>query len=590
MHGLSNIKFVNAKQAYEAHQYKSTKRKLHNTIAAIWYNKTCREQQLKPKYVSIKNKSNNILDKRTEKMAIRYRINQELKLLYAKKQKLNLTLYKTHLIGAHKWKTNWGIIQATIDDLLKLEAEEHYRKLNNKISRLKQQQDRKTTQQQNKNRDTQQFYNRTENLTHINFSNEERALLDKGLQHSIAKPIRKWWNDTVMETEQAIRKLDPQIQEPYRIIAAQKLQQIKQRNNTKSRTKTEEKEYSTIKSIHKKLNQHNAMITKADKGKTTVIINKEEYNNKVMEFLLENNFKQINKDPTNKYKAQIQKIAKQCETIIPKQVAKDLIPKDPKPPTLKAQIKVHKAGMPIRPVVNSISAPSYNITKHLSKKLNNYLQLDNTYNTQNSTTLAHNIVKVKLNKHHRMLALDIKDLYTNIPIDETIQIAQNRAQKHNDTKTAAQITALLNTVLKQNYFRYEDKIYQPSKGVAMGSPLSGLMAEIFLQHLENTHIRHIMENQGITLYTRYVDDILIIYDNRRINAEYILNHANKMHPNIKFDLTTEENNQIHFLDLKLIRLNERIEIDIHRKPTTTDTTIHNPQTTHTNTKWQRIDT
>ena len=53
----------------------------------------------------------------------------------------------------------------------------------------------------------------------------------------------------------------------------------------------------------------------------------------------------------------------------------------------------------------------------------------------------------------------------------------------------------------------------------MGSPISGLIAEVFLQHLEDTHIRHIMERQHITLYTRYVDDILIIYDNRHITPE-----------------------------------------------------------------------
>ena len=173
-----------------------------------------------------------------------------------------------------------------------------------------------------------------------------------------------------------------------------------------------------------------------------------------------------------------------------------------------------------------------------------------------------------------MLTLDIKDLYTNIPIEETIQIARNRAQKHNDTKTTSQITNLLSTILRQNYFRYGDKIYQPPKGVAMGSPISGLMAELFLQHIENNHLNHIMEKQHITFYTRYVDDILIIYDSRHITAETILKQVNTIHQDIKFDLTTEEHNQICYLDLKLIRHTDHIEIDIHRKPTATDTTIH----------------
>jgi hypothetical protein len=37
MHGLTKLKFINAKQAGEI--YKNIKRKLHKTIAAIWFNK-----------------------------------------------------------------------------------------------------------------------------------------------------------------------------------------------------------------------------------------------------------------------------------------------------------------------------------------------------------------------------------------------------------------------------------------------------------------------------------------------------------------------------------------------------------------------
>ena len=39
MHGTTNIKFIDAQQAKLACQYNNTKRKLHKTNAAIWYNK-----------------------------------------------------------------------------------------------------------------------------------------------------------------------------------------------------------------------------------------------------------------------------------------------------------------------------------------------------------------------------------------------------------------------------------------------------------------------------------------------------------------------------------------------------------------------
>jgi hypothetical protein len=48
-----NVKFVNAKQAKEAYQYKRNKEKLHRTNAAISYNKICREKKLPTMYMYI---------------------------------------------------------------------------------------------------------------------------------------------------------------------------------------------------------------------------------------------------------------------------------------------------------------------------------------------------------------------------------------------------------------------------------------------------------------------------------------------------------------------------------------------------------
>jgi len=56
---------------------------------AIWFNKTCRIKQLTPNYIKIRINGNNTRAQRMENIAIRRRINQELRFLYIKKQKLN---------------------------------------------------------------------------------------------------------------------------------------------------------------------------------------------------------------------------------------------------------------------------------------------------------------------------------------------------------------------------------------------------------------------------------------------------------------------------------------------------------------------
>ena len=108
----------------------------------------------------------------------------------------------------------------------------------------------------------------------------------------------------------------------------------------------------------------------------------------------------------------------------------------------------------------------------------------------------------------------------------------------------------------------------------MGSPISGFIAEIFLQHIETTQLKQVIDTNNIVFYIRYVDDILIIYDTEKVSPEAINDHINSIHPALKFTPTHEHNNRINFLDLTIIRHPSKIEIDIYRKPTTTDTTIN----------------
>ena len=109
--------------------------------------------------------------------------------------------------------------------------------------------------------------------------------------------------------------------------------------------------------------------------------------------------------------------------------------------------------------------------------------------------------------------------------------------ENNNEQVTNQINQLLDTILKQNYFAFDDNIYQPEKGISMGSPISNTTAEIFLQDLENKHLKQILDTQNIISYTRYVDDILINIQHKthysRKNTELHKSVTSKfnIHPN-----------------------------------------------------------
>jgi len=76
-------------------------------------------------------------------------------------------------------------------------------------------------------------------------------------------------------------------------------------------------------------------------------------------------------------------------------------------------------------------------------------------------------------------------------------------------------------------------------------------------------------------YSRYVDDIIIIFNTHDNSADIILQQLNNLNKNLQFQLSTEKNNCISFLDLNIIRTPHNINLGIYRKETSTDTTIHN---------------
>jgi hypothetical protein len=78
-----------------------------------------------------------------------------------------------------------------------------------------------------------------------------------------------------------------------------------------------------------------------------------------------------------------------------------------------------------------------------------------------------------------------------------------------------------------------------------------------------------MENGEISYYRRYVDDIVVIFDQNKINEELITNYMKNTHKYLEFKLTEEENN-ITYLELSIHRKNEDLHLGIHRKPTQTD--------------------
>jgi hypothetical protein len=128
------------------------------------------------------------------------------------------------------------------------------------------------------------------------------------------------------------------------------------------------------------------------------------------------------------------------------------------PPTLKARIKTHKENNPIHPVINNIHTPSYKLSKFLSEKLQQLIQLPNIYTATNSTQVALDVSNLTIKDNHRLITPDIKNLFVNWPIDRITHTTENWLHYSNtDSNIAQQCIVLLCMVLNQNYYYFNNQ-------------------------------------------------------------------------------------------------------------------------------------
>jgi len=130
---------------------------------------------------------------------------------------------------------------------------------------------------------------------------------------------------------------------------------------------------------------------------------------------------------------------------------------------------------------------------------------------------------------------------------------------------------LLEFVLTTTYFSFRGQIYRQKFGTAMGSPVSPLVANLFMEHLEQKLLTTVPTEFKPKLWKRYVDDILEVV--KKGSVEELTEFLNGLDEtgSIKFTFEMESEGCLSFLDLLLVRnIEGEVKLKIYRKPTHTD--------------------
>ncbi|XP_046406340.1 uncharacterized protein LOC124171241 [Ischnura elegans] len=128
---------------------------------------------------------------------------------------------------------------------------------------------------------------------------------------------------------------------------------------------------------------------------------------------------------------------------------------------------------------------------------------------------------------------------------------------------------LVEHCLKNIVFLWNGSFYEQTDGAAMGSPLSPVMANLFMEDFEAKAIETYQKKPK--LWLRYVNDTFVVWPHGAEELDKSLCHLNQQHPRIQFTMEKEEDGKLAFLDVLVKRKGDgRLGHAVYRKPTHTD--------------------
>ena len=150
----------------------------------------------------------------------------------------------------------------------------------------------------------------------------------------------------------------------------------------------------------------------------------------------------------------------------------------------------------------------------------------------NSKHLAEGLAEVMIEEGEIFNSHDVVSLFTNTPTVQLLNVIRSRLEKDSDLNKRTllpvdDITELLRFVLTTTYFLFRGNIYKQRFGAAMGNPVSPVVANLYMEFLEQA-IATAPVHCKPRLWKQYVDDILEIVNEDQVDN--LTEHLNQTDP------------------------------------------------------------
>ena len=341
-----------------------------------------------------------------------------------------------------------------------------------------------------------------------------------------------------------------------------------------------------VKKCKKQKQSRNIMLTKKylkekkllaipfDKGIGICIMTIDKYNEKLRDIIDLPQFEKVlpkrknEKHPVLKEEERIQSVLKNLKNSgkITEALYDRIKPVGSQPARLYGLAKIHKANVPLRPILSMPGSAYHKISLQVADWLSVVTECKINSSTKD---IADKLSEIELEQSHEIVSFDVVSLYTNVPVNEAIDDCTELLYSGKYTKPPVDKATFkeLLTICSSNVLMLtNDGYFRQTDGLAMGSPPAPLLANGWLSKFEDK----IRDNA--VLYSRYMDDVLRNIHRDQIDSKLV--EINDLHPSLKFTLERENENRLPFLDMLIVRNDAKLTSTWYTKVTDTGLTMN----------------
>ncbi|XP_072037029.1 uncharacterized protein [Amphiura filiformis] len=322
---------------------------------------------------------------------------------------------------------------------------------------------------------------------------------------------------------------------------------------------------SERKALNELRHKSDLVIKPADKGSAVVVLNREDYIQEAHRQLANPiHYVKLSHDPIAEVTQEVTDtvIDLHDQNIIDDNTFEYLLPESATTSRFYLLPKIHKEGNPGRPIVSCSNCPTEFVDYHLrplATGVTSYIQ-DTTDFLRTLETIG------PLPPDSFLCTADVTALYTNIPHQEGISACKTLLDlRHDQFPPTAALLTLIELILTNNTFEFDNEFYRQIGGTAMGTVMAPAYAIIFMHVLESCILQACPLTPSV--WWRYIDDIFFIWQHSEDELDRFICSLNSAHPTIKF--TSERSkDHINFLDVSVSKHSDgTLQSDLYCKPT-----------------------